>query len=107
MGSISLAIKIPYNTIDRLLPTNVVAKKFDLFVVNSESILPVTEPFLLITSICSLSAEIKAISIPEKKAEKRRQTNMPGIREGSSIDVSISYLPVYFFYNRIKKTIQD
>ena len=92
---------------DRLFPTNVVAKKFDRFVVNSDRIFPVTEPFLLITSMCNLSAEIKAISIPEKKAEKRRQTKIPGIREGSSIDVTISYLSAYSFCNHIEKIIRD
>jgi len=54
-----------------------VAKKEDLLVTNSESTRPVKLPFLLITSMCSLSAEIKAISIPEKKAENKRHVKIP------------------------------
>ncbi len=67
---------IPYITREILLPTSMVAMNSPGLLVKNEIILEPKAPCFLSSSIRSLLDEIKAISIPEKKAEKRIETNM-------------------------------
>jgi len=49
--------------------------KSDSFLLKNAIIFDENLPLLLSNSSCSLLAEIKAISIPEKKAEKNKEIN--------------------------------
>ena len=64
------AISIPYITRATLLPTNIVEIYSALLFVNIPTIREAKIPCFLSNSMRNLFAEIKAISIPEKKAEK-------------------------------------
>ena len=76
IGSRSKAIRIPYNTSAILLPTSIVAMYWLGFVVKIVIILDPNAPCFLSSSIRSLLEDTKAISIPEKNAEKSKKINM-------------------------------
>ena len=73
-GSNKNAINMAYITKVTLLPISVVVINQEGFFKNLDKILSDVWPCLLLSSICSLSAEIKAISTPEKKAESTNET---------------------------------
>ena len=59
-----------------LLPTNVVLINFEGLLTKFDNILAVTLPCLLFNSIKSLFEDIKAISVPAKKAENKILDNI-------------------------------
>lgn len=63
---------LPNKTSDILSPTNIVLINFDGAAVNSETMFAAVEPFSFNNSIRNLLDETKAISMPEKKAIRRR-----------------------------------
>ena len=79
-GSKRKAIKIPYNTSARLFPSSMVEINRDGLLANLEIIRPDVEPCFPCNSIWSLLDEIKAISIPEKRAENNKQTTIKLMR---------------------------
>jgi hypothetical protein len=69
-----------------LLPINVVLINQEGWALKNESILPDTLPWLFLSSISSLSEEMNAISMPEKKAESTSEINMMVKKVGSIMD---------------------
>lgn len=57
-----------------VLPMSMVPIKEEGFSRNLDKILPDMMPCLLCSSICSLLEDMNAISVPEKKAEKSKET---------------------------------
>ena len=68
-----------------LLPINIVAINHAGLSVKKDKIRALISPLLLSNSILSLLEEIKAISIPEKKAENNRQRSMMIIEESKMV----------------------
>ena len=70
MGSRRLAAEIPKITKAILFPKRSIAMKWDSSLKNVPKILPLIVPFDLSNSTFNRLEEMKAISIPEKYAEK-------------------------------------
>jgi transcription antitermination factor NusA-like protein len=79
----------PYRTNETLLPSSIAVINRDGFFNSLEKNRKAYIPLFLSTSIFNLLAEIKAISIPEKKAEKIKDRRI--IRNGSLSMKFITY----------------
>ena len=79
----------------KVLPTKMVEITIDRLAERLDKILLLRPPFLVISSKCSLSVEIKAISIPEKNAENNREIIIETMSEDSI------YFDASFFLRKV------
>ena len=80
-GSASFAKKIPYKTKAILFPTNIVEIYCPGLLINKLMVFEDAEFCFLSSSTLSLLADTKAISIPEKNAEKIKEKIIISIKD--------------------------